>query len=97
MKTKHIENKKLYKINYTVLFVSNGNFLTSDAEDAIKGELAHSIMWAKDITKITAEDQIPDEWRKAIPWGDSDLAKGKGTNCMEIFEKQLILELSGIE
>lgn len=74
--------------------------LRREAVKYMENELGQSSSYYfvnSELFKIETLDQIPEEWRKSIPWGDDTLTKGKGTNCVDILEKQLILKLSGLE
>ena len=94
--------KKLYKASFDVLFVSDtddAKVLKEQSYECMLDELNCNSHHYKlySLTKIEEQDQIPETWKKSTPWGGVDLAHGDETSCVEILEKQLILELAGIE
>ena len=79
--------KKLYKAEFTVLFVSDEedfNLLQKEAKVHAKEELYISNNCFR-IEEIKTPNEVPIEWFEAIPHGDSTLQE-HNISCLEFIE-----------
>ena len=83
--------KKLYFAEYKTLntmFVSTANTPQGIRRDAVK-YLAEEMADDVDFREVNSVEEIPEEWRCGVPWGDN-LVEEKQVTAKEIVEKKNI-------